>query len=117
MDRVMRRRIEERAERLKRCTDGNCIMVRSADKKEDKKGDNVEGFDVPGSVLHLDGDKDYLDLCMTTYRNLSIPAYGYAISEKEQPKRVQELLEKHYPDILVLTGHDGLKKELRTLQT
>lgn len=110
MDRVMRRRLEERDQRLKRCTDGYCLMGRSSDRSEDKKDDDVEGFDVPGSVLHLDGDKDYLDLCMTTYRNLSIPAYGYAISEQDQPSRVQELLEKHYPDILVLTGHDGLKK-------
>lgn len=115
MDRVMRRRMEERTQRLKRCTDGHCFMgrvenseVRASDKKDED--DDIEGFDLPGSVLHLDGDKDYLDLCMTTYRNLSIPAFGYAISEQDQPKRVRELLEKHYPDILVLTGHDGLKK-------
>ena len=26
----------------------------------------VEHFEIPGSVLHLDGDKEYLDLCKTT---------------------------------------------------
>ncbi|MEW6696786.1 MAG: sporulation peptidase YabG [Bacillota bacterium] len=114
MDRVMRRRSEERKDRLKRCTDGHCSVSRSPD--DEKKCDGeIEGFDVPGSVLHLDGDKDYLDLCMTTYRNLYIPAFGYAIHEEDQPKKVLGLLEKHYPDILVLTGHDGLKKGAKDL--
>ncbi len=117
MDRVMRRRIEERNQRLKRCTDGYCMMSRSGgdEAKEKVKDSDVEGFDVPGSVLHLDGDKDYLDLCMTTYRNLNIPAFGYAVDEEEQPKKVRMLLEKHYPDILVLTGHDGLVKGAKDL--
>lgn len=106
MDRVMRRRINERKERLKRCTDGYCMRTEG----DKPGGSDIEGFDVPGSVLHLDGDKDYLDLCMTTYRNLNIPAFGYAIDEEEQPKKVGALLQKHYPDILVLTGHDGLIK-------
>lgn len=110
MERVMKRRTEEKKNRLQRCTNGNCLMGRSKESKEKTKGADVEGFDVPGRVLHLDGDKDYLDLCMTTYRNLSIPAFGYAIDEKDQPKRLAGLLEKHYPDILVLTGHDGIIK-------
>lgn len=113
MGRVMKRRMDERKDRIKRCADGIC-MTRTA---QPEKGDDsdIEGFDVPGTVLHLDGDKDYLDLCMTTYRNLSIPAFGYAIDEEEQPKRVLALLEKHYPDILVLTGHDGIKKGAKDL--
>ncbi|WP_003540742.1 sporulation peptidase YabG [Desulfotomaculum nigrificans] len=113
MDRVMRRRMEERGKRLKRCTDGVCLIRGAGDEKVSPT--DVEGFDVPGTVLHLDGDKDYLDLCMTTYKNLSIPAYGYAIDEEDQPKRIAELLQKHYPDILVLTGHDGIKKGAKDL--
>ncbi|AEG58448.1 sporulation peptidase YabG [Desulforamulus ruminis] len=115
MDRVMKRRVEERGHRIKRCTDGHCFLSRTGRVEGQQETDEIEGFDVPGSVLHLDGDKDYLDLCMTTYRNLSIPAYGYAVKEEEQPKRVKELLQKHYPDILVLTGHDGLKKGAKDL--
>lgn len=114
MDRVMKRRMAERNHRIKRCTDGNCLNRSSKDETKEKE-EEIEGFDVPGSVLHLDGDKDYLDLCMTTYRNLSIPAFGYAVKEEDQPKRIKELLLKHYPDILVLTGHDGLKKGAKDL--
>lgn len=113
MGRVMKRRMAERKDRIKRCADGIC-MTRAAQPEKGEDND-IEGFDVPGTVLHLDGDKDYLELCMTTYRNLSIPAFGYAIDEEEQPKKVLALLEKHYPDILVLTGHDGIIKGAKNL--
>ncbi|MDQ0285270.1 spore coat assembly protein [Desulfofundulus luciae] len=72
---------------------------------------NLGSFDVPGSVLHMDGDGDYLDLCLTTYRQLGIPASGYHIDEEKQPEVVIDLLQQHRPDILVLTGHDGIEKD------
>jgi spore coat assembly protein len=81
---------------------------------------NIESFDVPGSVLHIDGDSDYLDLCMTTYRQLQIPASGYNIDEERQPAQVEDLLKKHRPDMLVLTGHDGFikgKQDLRDVNS
>ncbi|HHX23900.1 MAG: sporulation peptidase YabG [Tepidanaerobacteraceae bacterium] len=70
-------------------------------------------FDVPGVVLHIDGDEEYLNLCLTTYKQLDIEAYGESIPEKEQPKKVNSLLLKYNPDILVITGHDGLLKDKR----
>lgn len=70
-------------------------------------------FELPGTVLHLDGDKDYLDLCKTTYNQLNITVYGENVHEEEQPRVIIDLLKKYKPDILVLTGHDGLVKETR----
>lgn len=103
MKRVLARRMKERQQLLS--------MHRSAANPAGDCGQNdVEGFDVPGQVLHIDGDKDYLDLCMTTYKSLMIPADGYCIEEAKQASAVTELLEKHHPDILVLTGHDGFMK-------
>lgn len=72
-----------------------------------------EGFDVPGRVLHIDGDGEYLDLCMTTYRQLQIPADGFNIPEDQQAKKIYNLLLEHRPDLLVLTGHDGFKKDTK----
>lgn len=71
-------------------------------------------FDWPGKVLHIDGDEDYLQMCLKTYRQLKIEAAGEWIEESKQPERVIELLRLHQPDILILTGHDSLvnvKKE------
>lgn len=70
-------------------------------------------FGLPGMVLHIDGDEEYLDLCLTTYKQLDIEAYGESIPEKYQPKKINSLLVKYNPDILVITGHDGLLKEKR----
>ncbi len=77
-----------------------------------KKNDNtrLEMFELPGTVLHLDGDREYLDLCMTTYRQLNIRANGFYVPEQEQADRVQRYLMEFTPDILILTGHDGLLK-------
>ena len=67
---------------------------------------NVYG--VPGKVLQIDGDKEYLKICLDVYSQLGIPAVGVAIPEANQYKEVKNLLEKHKPDILVITGHDAL---------
>lgn len=70
----------------------------------------LEIFELPGTVLHLDGDKEYLELCMSTYRQLNIRANGFYVPEQEQPEKVKYYLMEYTPDILILTGHDGLLK-------
>ena len=62
----------------------------------------------PGKVLHLDGDSEYLKICLEVYSKLGIPAVGKAISEENQYKEIRALLEEHNPDILVITGHDSI---------
>lgn len=66
---------------------------------------------MPGKVLHIDADKDFLDMCMEQYEKLDVPAHGVLLSEAEQPERIQKLLEEYMPDILILTGHDALAKD------
>jgi spore coat assemly protein len=72
--------------------------------------DNSRKFKRPGKVLHLDGDEEYLDTCIKEYEKLYVNVDGKYVPEKEQPYYVYELLKKYTPDILVLTGHDGLIK-------
>ncbi len=69
---------------------------------------NSNSYGIPGKVLQIDGDKDYLKICLDVYTELGIPAVGVAIPEANQYKEVLNLLEKHKPDILVITGHDAL---------
>jgi len=70
-------------------------------------------FEVPGRVIHLDGDEEYLQKCMRSYLQMDIPARGFYVPEKDQPERVKEILAEHTADILVLTGHDGFIKGTR----
>lgn len=103
LKRVLSRRQQDRKKNFMRAVEGEEANSAS-------NATEVESFEVPGSVLHLDGDGEYLDLCMTTYKQLGIEAYGYKIPEKEQSEVVLDLLVKHRPDLLVLTGHDGFIK-------
>lgn len=68
-------------------------------------------FDLPGKILHLDGDPMYLKKSMEIYSALQIPAEGYYIPEVSMPDVVERLLYRARPDILVITGHDGILKE------
>lgn len=79
-----------------------------------------EYFEVPGRILHIDGDKDYLDQCLKTYKQLGLQAAGICKSEAEQPKVISKALREYPTDILVLTGHDSLlkgKKDLKSLDS
>ncbi|NLZ37991.1 MAG: sporulation peptidase YabG [Firmicutes bacterium] len=69
-----------------------------------------EFFSLPGKILHLDGDHEYLNECMKAYHALEIDAVGVYVPEKEQPARVWQLLHRHRPDILIMTGHDAYLK-------
>ncbi len=64
---------------------------------------------INGCVLHLDGDENYLKKCLDIYIKYDIPAQGYYMSEKEMPNQITNLLVKHKPDILIITGHDNYK--------
>jgi len=70
-------------------------------------------FELPGRVLHLEGDRQYIDSCLKTYLRLAVPCQVIHVAENEQPKKVYQYLQEHRPDILVLTGHDGIKKGVR----
>ncbi|KAB2953021.1 sporulation peptidase YabG [Heliorestis acidaminivorans] len=64
----------------------------------------------PGTVLHIDGNEEYLNLCMDTYKQLQIEAVGIHGKEEDFPKVVSEQLKQKNFDILVITGHDSLLK-------
>lgn len=69
-----------------------------------------------GKVLHIDGDEEYLGVCLKGYQTLGVEAVGVKIPEAEQSIRIIELLIEHRPDILVLTGHDGLVKGVQNFK-
>jgi len=79
-----------------------------------------EFFEIPGRVLQLDGDQDYLNQCIKTYKQMGIEAKGICKSEMEQPKVIRKILQENPTDILVLTGHDGFisgKKDFHSMNS
>ena len=63
-----------------------------------------------GRILHLDGDKRYSEKSIMYYKKMGLNAIVRNIPENRQSKVVYRLLEYYDPDILVITGHDGMIK-------
>lgn len=63
-----------------------------------------------GKILHLDGDKRYSEKSTMYYKKMGLNAVVRNIPENKQPKVVYRLLNIYNPDILVITGHDGMIK-------
>ena len=68
-------------------------------------------FYLPGKILHIDGDKEYLDRCLNLYKKFNVMAYGITMKEDEIKDKIKEHLESIKPDILVITGHDAYYKK------
>lgn len=73
-------------------------------------------FYMPGKILHIDGDKEYLDRCLKYYQKFHILAKGILESEDNIAFKVEELLEKYRPDIVVITGHDACYKNKKDIE-
>lgn len=67
-------------------------------------------FEMPGRVLHIDGDPYYLKKCLRVYEKLGVPVLGKHVKEEDMPEVVPDLVRHIRPDILVLTGHDAFMK-------
>lgn len=72
-------------------------------------------FQIPGRVLHIDGDPSYLKKCLDLYEKIGIPVTGIHCSEKEMPNKISQLIDYYRPDILVITGHDAYSKSKGTI--
>ena len=71
-----------------------------------------EYFYLPGKVVHIDGDEEYLERCMEFYKKVHVKAIGVKIKEEEISINIKKLLEEYNPDILVITGHDAYYKKM-----
>ena len=75
------------------------------------RSDDNNFFYLPAKILHIDGDKDYLEKCLKFYRANKVWAAGYTLKENEIYKYVGKYLNDIKPDILIITGHDAFLKK------
>jgi len=73
---------------------------------------NNDFFYLPGKILHLDSDGDYLEKCLKFYKGKKVYATGKKIKEENMSSQIPMLLKSYRPDILVITGHDAYNKKL-----
>ena len=79
--------------------------------KEEKLDDRGDYFYLPGKILHIDGDNDYLNKCLRYYKNINLMAMGVCEKEEQVYLKMKQLLEEYNPNILVITGHDAYYKK------
>ena len=96
---------------LSREQKNNQLMTRGSEEDNLKRTEKGLVFGRPGRILHIDGDPSYMETCLKVYKQLNLNAVGIAISEKEQPFKILSLVKEYNPDIVVLTGHDGVLKD------
>lgn len=64
-----------------------------------------------GRILHIDGDRKYSEKSNIYYKKMGLNAIVKNIPERKQPLFVGDLVKKYKPEILVVTGHDGMIKK------
>lgn len=69
-----------------------------------------------GKILHLDGDKRYSQKSSMYYKKMGLNAVVRNIPENRQANIVNTLIDRYNPDILVVTGHDGMIKMGRSYE-
>lgn len=86
------------------------VQQRLEDDSDSLEGDFLdrsEFFYLPGKVMHIDGDAEYLKRCLDYYKKHNILAVGKKISEVDIPNKIRDLLVEYKPDIVIITGHDA----------
>lgn len=94
---------------LKKCE----VPIIKEEYKEDrglKETNKSDFFYLPAKVLHLDSDEEYLDRCLKFYKHYGIYAIGKKVKEEDIYEQIAKLLNEYKPDIVIITGHDSLKK-------
>lgn len=102
--------------RLYADADINDLKLSTFDKKKEeivlnRKLDKSIYFYLPASILHIDSDEDYLKRCIDFYKKEQIKSNGYCFDESEYPNKIEYLIQKHNPNIVVITGHDAYYKK------
>ena len=77
----------------------------------DENLDRNDFFYLPGKILHIDGDSEYVERCLKLYKKFNVLAYGITMREDKIKDNIVEHLKSVKPDILVITGHDAYYKK------
>ena len=103
--------VKERIEYFNKRADKKLLEIREYKEDKEIKDKRIIDKILTGKILHLDGDKKYSEKSFRYYKKLGLNVIVKNIPEYKQPKVVYQLLKIYRPDILVITGHDGMIKK------
>lgn len=114
LEKMDKKYIKEKLEYFNKRADKRLVEMREYKKEKIYKNINDKRIVdklLTGKILHLDGDKKYSEKSFRYYKKLGLNVIVKNIPEYKQPKVVYQLLKIYRPDILVITGHDGMIKK------
>ena len=92
-----------------------CEKPKEVNYKENDRSDKIitksDYFYLPGKILHIDGDNEYLEKCLKFYKYSGVYAIGKRIKEEDIYEQIRQLLNEYNPDIVIITGHDAFYKK------
>ena len=103
--------VKERIEYFNKRADKKLLEIREYKEDKEIKDKRIIDKILTGKILHLDGDKKYSENSFRYYKKLGLNVIVKNIPEYKQPRQVYQLLKIYKPDILVITGHDGMIKK------
>lgn len=68
-------------------------------------------FYLPGKILHIDGDSEYLERCLKYYKKNKVFAIGKKVNESDIASKIHMFLMEYQPDVVIITGHDAYYKK------
>ena len=110
-------RLNKRLEAVAEYNNSKISQIKKYNSKRKKLKDIVTPVDrtfqkiLTGKILHIDGDKKYSEKSFRYYQKLGLNVIVKNIPEYRQPRVIYSLLKVYKPDILVVTGHDGMIKK------
>lgn len=107
--RQVRIKVKESLSKMR--TDQERRAIQAPETKRMALQQNSPYFEMPGKVLHLDGDINYLKKSMQLYHTMNVPSHGLYVHESQMASMLYRLLPQYKPDIVVITGHDGVLKQ------
>lgn len=103
-------KIVSKEEQMQRELDSERRILNIIEKEKCQTDNRRKEIIRTGRILHLDGDKKYSQKSIMYYKKMGLNAIVKNIPENKQSKMVKQLLMIYNPDILVITGHDGMIK-------
>jgi len=73
--------------------------------------DRDDYFYLPGKILHIDSDNEYLSRCLEYYKKINIWTMGINEKEINMSENIKKWLDEYKPNIVVITGHDAYNKK------
>ena len=79
---------------------------------DDMQLNRNEYFYLPGKIVHLDSDGNFLKRCMNFYEKVNVKAKGIKMKESKFAQEIPNIIDEYKPDILVITGHDAYYRKM-----